>query len=102
MPRPGAGEIDGDGEAHAAIERDANLLPAEGELGDHAYFGRSMTVPQLRQVRCAIAAEEAIEHRRQLGFDVRDFDELLVELGAAVLAVPLEAVELARRGACAR
>ena len=95
MPRPGLREIDGDGQAHAAIERGANLLPADVEFGDHVYFGRSMTVPQLRQVRCAGDAEEAVEHRRQLGFDVRDFDELLVQLRAAVLAVPLEAIELA-------
>src|SRR5687767_14274432 len=42
------------------------------------------------------AAEEAIEYGRELGFDVGDLDEFFVELGAAVFAVPLEAVELAR------
>src|SRR4051794_5604915 len=46
-----------------------------------------------REIRAV--AEETIEHRRQLRFDVRDLDELLVELRVAVLAVPLEPVTLA-------
>ena len=41
-------------------------------------------------------AEEPIEDGRQLGFDIGDFGEFLVELLAAVLAVPLEAVAFAR------
>src|SRR4051812_35401883 len=39
--------------------------------------------------------EEALEDRRQLRFDIRDFGEFLVKLGAAVLAVPLKAVAFA-------
>src|SRR5687767_7826631 len=40
------------------------------------------------------AAEEPLEHRRQLLLDVGDPDEFLVELVAAVLAIPLKAVAL--------
>src|SRR3954469_21486520 len=52
--------------------------------------------------RAALAAgamhvrrEETLEDRRQLRFDVGDFGELLVQPGAAVLAVPLESVAFA-------
>ena len=102
VPRAGAAELHGDRQAHAAVERRAHLLSAKGEFGDHGSA-------RLLHDRAAVpagamrdAAEEAVEHGRQLRFDVGHFDELLVELVAAVLAVPLEAVAFARRGACAR
>ena len=97
MAGAGAREIDGDRQAHAAIERGADFLSSEGEFGDACgYFGFSMTVPHWRAGAMREAAEEAVEDRRKLGFDVRHFDELFVEFRAAVFAVPLEAVELAR------
>src|SRR5215510_13595057 len=40
-------------------------------------------------------AEESVEHRWKLCLDVGDPEEFLVQLVIAVLAVPLEAIELA-------
>src|SRR5690348_13230405 len=39
----------------------------------------------------------ALEHRRELGFDVGEFEEFLVQLVIAALAVPLQSVTLTRR-----
>src|SRR3982074_144210 len=41
------------------------------------------------------AREEALEYRRKLLFDIGEREELLVQALTAVLAVPLEAIELA-------
>ena len=72
MPGAGAREIDGDREAHAAIERGADFLAAEGEFGvSCGYFGWSMTVPQLRQVRCARLPKKRSKTGGKLRFDVR-------------------------------
>src|SRR5206468_10805800 len=50
----------------------------------------------LRALPLRLVAVEACEQRRQLRDDVRDVGELLVQLVATLLAVPLEAVVLAR------
>ena len=61
MPRARRAEFHGDREAHAAIERGAHLLSAEGELRCIGSVGFCMTVPQMRQVEMRRAAEEALE-----------------------------------------
>src|SRR5256885_17210610 len=43
-----------------------------------------------------LAREEALEYRRKLRFYIGEREELLVQALTAVLAVPLEAIELAR------
>ena len=40
--------------------------------------------------------EEAVEHRRELGLDVREVEVFLVELGVASLAEPQQAILLIR------
>ncbi len=60
-----------------------------------ARAGTGATSPQCRQVRCS-AVVVTLEHRRELRLDVREFEELLVQLRVAALAVPLQAILLAR------
>ena len=58
----------------------------------YARFGGCITAPQCLQVRFVEAGEEALEHRRKFRLDVLELEVLGVELVAAGLAVPEEAV----------
>ena len=75
--RAATAKFDGNGQAHSAIERRANFLPADVELRDHLlwpFHDRATVATAAMRQR----SEKSIEHRRQLRFDIGDFDEFLV------------------------
>src|SRR5207244_1329007 len=97
MTRLRAREIQCQGENHRPRHVELELAAADRDARIHLRALHDLATA------CAgalgLAREEALEHRRKLLLDIGEREELLVQTLTAVLAVPLEAVELARAAA---
>src|SRR5256885_3651493 len=94
MTRLRAREIQCQGENHRPRYVELELAAADRDARIHLRALHDLAAA------CAgalgLAREEALEHRRKLLLDIGEREELLVQALTAVLAVPLEAIELAR------
>src|ERR1700681_1701165 len=98
MTRLRAREIQRHGESHRVRHIDAELAATDRDARIHLRALHALAAASAGAL--GGAREEALEYRRKLRFDIGEREELLVQALTAVLAVPLEAIELAR-AACA-
>src|SRR6267154_3923544 len=94
MTRLRAREIQRHGESHRARHVDAELAATDRDARIHLRALHECAATSAGAL--GAAREEALEYRRKLRFDIGEREELLVQALTAVLAVPLEAIELAR------
>src|SRR6266478_4452614 len=94
MTRLRAREIQRYGESHRARHVDAELAATDRDARIHLRALHEFAATSAGAL--GAAREEALEYRRKLRFDIGERKELLVQALTAVLAVPLEAIELAR------
>src|SRR6266481_1446050 len=97
MTRLRAREIQRHGESHRARHVDAELAATDRDARIHLRALHEFAATSAGAL--GAAREEALEYRRKLRFDIGERKELLVQALTAVLAVPLEAIELARAAA---